>query len=195
MLVFFPATRHPVEKEIKNMKKETKFVLGIDPGLKGAFCLTDGDDFITGTAMPIIKNGKEKFISFPYLCDLILNYKIKFGYSFPIFLEKPVSFGMGTKGAFNYGRGFECVLNAFEQAHLKVTLVEPHKWAKVMHEGFSKDLKPKVKSQMAVKKLFPKLMNRFPKAKNGLYDEGAVDALLIAGYGLRVLEDEEVGEF
>ena len=67
-----------------------------------------------------------------------------------------------------------------------MTYLEPSKWAKVMHEGISKDLKPKAKSTIAVERLFKKFHGSLPRNKNGKIHEGVMDALLIAGYAERI---------
>lgn len=168
------------------------YLLGIDPGLKGAFVLTDGARYIQTWAMPIC--GKEKVVSYEEVLKILINAQITPRPLF-VFMEKPVSFGMGTKGAFNYGRSYEVLRIALRNYY--VTLVEPGKWTKEMHKGLSADLKPKAKSLLAVKKLFPKLVGSLPKMpKKGELLDGPVDALLIAGYGLRTLKSTaEVPDF
>ena len=158
-------------------------IVGIDPGISGALVWTDGEAVLEVHLMPVEKVERETRVIFDEL-NALLRRKIGRPY---VFLEKPVSFGMGGKQAFSYGRGFEALTIALELNQYPVTLVEPSKWAKVMHEGISADLKPKAKSLIAVRRLYPRLVKRLPtRPKGGLMD-GAVDALLIAGYGLRQL--------
>jgi hypothetical protein len=155
--------------------------LGIDPGIAGAFVLTNGAMLETWL-MPITVNGKDKQINFDKVHEIL--WKILEEHpDTHVYLERAVSFGMGTKAAFNYGYGFACIVIALELHKMTYTLVEPGKWTKEMHEGISGDLKPKVKSGMAVKRLYPKLVAMLP-TKAGMHD-GLIDALLIAGYGLR----------
>lgn len=158
-------------------------VLAIDPGLTGAFVLTDGKRLKTWP-MPVKVNGKEKSVHFDGVHALL--WEVMDGYGTPhVFLERAVAFGQGAKMAFNYGRGFEALLIAIELLKFPMTLVEPSKWAKEMHEGILADLKPKVKSRMAVERLFPHLVRQLPKNKKGVFQDGPIDALLIAGYALR----------
>jgi hypothetical protein len=56
-----------------------------------------------------------------------------------------------------------------------------------MHEGVSSDLKPKAKSLIAAKRLYASLYAKLPKKPKGGDHDGYIDALLIAGYGLRRL--------
>lgn len=161
-------------------------VLGIDPGLSGAFVITDGNSYLRSYPMPLKISGKEKSIPFGEVLALLSKLQWDHG-RFPVFLERAVSFGMGTKAAFNYGRGFEAIMIAIANQELPLTLVEPGKWTKEMHEGISSDMKPKVKSAIAVDRLYPQLVGLLPRRPKGGFLDGPVDALLIAGYGLRRL--------
>jgi hypothetical protein len=165
-----------------SMKKEI-WILAIDPGLSGAFVLFNGRTLKTWP-MPITKNGKDKEIKFGDVVKILKEVKHKFG-KFHVYLERAVSFGMGTKSAFNYGRGFAALEIAIEVEGCPVTYVEPGKWTKAMHEGISGDLKGKVKSLIAVKRLYPRLVGALPANTKGDLLDGPVDALLIAGYALR----------
>lgn len=146
-------------------------ILGIDPGATGGMVLMNGD-VIECHPMPT----ENKEISFRAVKRALEALRPEH-----IFLERAVSFGMGTKGAFNYGRGFAFVEAAIQLLELRVTYVEPGKWSKVIHAGIDSNLKPKAKSLMAVKRLFPKVV--IPASKTGKLHEGFVDALLIAEYG------------
>lgn len=163
------------------MKKQKTFngVLGIDPGLKGALVFFDGVGKAEFFEMPV-SNGR---VDFDSVHELI--------YNFPkahIFLERAAPMAMGAKHAFNYGRDFAALENAIFLLFNSFTMVEPNKWAKEMHQGISNNLKPKAKSEIAVKRLFPKLIRSIPKTpRSKKLHDGMVDALLIAAYGCRVL--------
>lgn len=157
-----------------------KEVLAIDPGLTGAFVyLTDSGEF-EFEVMPIIKNDKDKEIDFDEVSKILKHYD-----GAHVILERAMPMAMGAKHAFNYGRGFAALEIAIKINGSSVTYVEPQKWAKVMHDGISSDLKPKAKSVIAVNRLFKKMVKAIPASKNGKLHEGIVDALLLAGYGLR----------
>lgn len=169
-------------------------ILGIDPGLKGALVLFDGVNF-ESYAMPLFNQGKKKDIHFQMVRVILENLERLKG-DFHIYLERAMSMGMGSTGAFNYGRGFAALEIAIQMTGLPVTYVEPQKWAKVMHEGIHADLKPKAKSIIAIRRLFPKLVSQIPKApRSGKLDEGVVDALLLAGYGYRMQKGEKPKNF
>lgn len=175
-----------MEKSNKKLikKGQNRFILAIDPGLSGYFCLTNGN-CAKFFPMPLFKFGNYKDIDFGLVVEVLRECKKIGGNSLPVYLERAVSFGMGTKSAFNYGRGFATLEIAVRSVKLALTLVEPAKWAKVMHAGIKKDLKPKAKSQIAVRRLFPKFAELIPKGKGGKFHEGAVDALLIGGFVLK----------
>lgn len=149
-------------------------ICGIDPGKTGAIVFFDL---------------KSKFFSFHKIpltndeVDFKKVYSILKLYDCPIYLERAIPFAMGSKGAFNYGRDFSKLEIAILLVKHSVTYVEPAKWAKVIHEGIMKDMKPKAKSIIALKRLLPKFLDKIPKNRNGKYHDGIVDALLIAYYG------------
>jgi hypothetical protein len=158
-------------------------VLGIDPGLNGAIVLLDDAGGLQNFLMPLTVEGKNKSLDFEALQK---NFQGIPASGCHVFLERAVAFGMGLTGAFSYGRGFGFIEIAIKLAGLPVTQVSPKEWTKEMHQGISADLKPKVKSQIAVERLFPQFVSAIPRAKGKMH-EGIVDALLIAGYGLRKL--------
>jgi hypothetical protein len=137
-------------------------------------------------AMPTRKLGKMREIEFDAAHAILHSLMVQCGRT-PVFLERAVSFGMGSTGAFNYGRGFAVLEIALKLLEFPVTFVEPAKWSKDMHAGISKDLKPKAKSLVAVERLFPKIVKTLPRNTKGRLLEGPVDALLIAAYGFRQL--------
>lgn len=159
-------------------------VIGIDPGITGAIVVTDGKDLVY-FPMPVIRNGKTTEISFAGVIDRLRDIENAFG-KLQVALERAVPMAMGSKSAFNYGRGFQAILDAIAWCEFPFTLIEPQKWAKEMHEGISVDLRPKAKSVIAVKRLFPALVRLLPvKPKSKALQDGPIDALLIAGYWLR----------
>jgi hypothetical protein len=160
-------------------------VCAIDPGLAGAVVIFDGKKF-KSWPMPVTSNGKNNEVEFDGVHELLWDIS---GYhpGIHVYLERAMPMAMGAKHAFNYGRGFAALEIALRLLRMPTTYVEPGKWAKVMHEGISADLKPKAKSLIAVKRLFPKLVESLPKNRNGKLLDGPIDALLIASYGIRCM--------
>lgn len=162
----------------------SRIIVGIDPGNTGAIVALQGNK-IKSFNMPVTKIGKSTEIDFQGIQDLLAGELLYITAHF--FVERAKPLAMGAKHAFNYGRGFAAIEIALLLAEVPVTYVEPTTWCKVMHEGISADFKPKVKSLVAVKRLYPKLVKQIPVNRNGKLHEGVVDALLIAGYGLRMI--------
>ena len=158
-------------------------IISIDPGKKGAIVWLNADatDFYF-EKMPLDSEGKIDFIILRELLNRDPDEQQH------IFSEKPNTMGvMGATQAFNYGVDFGLLLSVVIDSELPYTLVEPNKWTKIIHAGIDSKYKPKAKSQIAVKRLFPKFLSRIPKTKPRYYSEGVVDALLIAEYGRRQL--------
>lgn len=166
------------------MKKSDKKVIGIDPGLTGAIVVFDGHNFEAHN-MPLVVNGKDRRVSFDGVHEVIYD-AVEGVPGTHIFLERAMPMAMGAKHAFNYGRDFAALEIAIELIETPVIYVEPGKWSKVMHQGVDSRLKPKAKSLVALKRLYPKLYGQVPTNRNGKLHEGIVDALLIAGYGLKL---------
>jgi hypothetical protein len=157
-------------------------VIAIDPGLDGAIVIM-GDGEFSSYTMPTTKNGDYNEVDFAGLSALINELP-----DLPYFVERAMPMAMGSKHAFNYGRGFAAIEIAIQLAKRSVTYVEPLKWSKVMHEGIDTRFTPKVKSVIAIERLYPTihpLIPRTPKSKK--LHLGVVDATLIAGYGIRKL--------
>ncbi len=155
-----------------------KTVIGIDPGLGGAFVLL-GPDIFEARIMPV-KNKNE--IDYEDVAEILGDWIFKADH---IFLERAVAFRMGTTAAFNYGRGFAALEIASMDSGIPVTYVEPRKWTKMIHAGIKADLKPKMKSLIALDRLHANLRGKILCNRNGKLHDGIVDALLIASFGLR----------
>lgn len=174
---------------------DNPIVLGIDPGLKGAFVLFDGAEFLEIFLMPVVKTDKENRVNFCRILEWLEAVKKDLGVV-PVFLERAKPLAMGSKFAFNYGRDFEKIVLAIHLAGLKKRLrqIEPSVWTKVMHEGLDPDLKPKAKSLKALHKLYPQLVAWMPQKPRGGIQDGPIDAFLIAAYALG-LQDEVIADF
>jgi hypothetical protein len=155
-------------------------IIGIDPGKQGAFVRLTASTF-EFWPMPHKEDGDLDF-------DAVVSLLGSLGGDCHVMLERAMPLAMGAKHAFNYGRNFMALELALKLSGLATTYVEPQKWSKVMHEGISSDLKPKAKSVIAVQRLFSQHLAAIPKTKTGKHHEGAIDALLIAGFGARKLK-------
>lgn len=160
------------------MVSAKKSVLGIDPGLTGAFVKFDGKDF----GFELMPLTPERRVDFDQVWEILTGFK---GH---VFVERAMPMAMGAKHAFNYGKDFAAIEIAIQLCELPATYVEPSKWTKEIFQGINSDLKPKAKSLVALKRLLPKLVSQIPTTpKSKKMHEGVVDALLIAYYGLKKL--------
>jgi hypothetical protein len=160
-------------------------VLGIDPGLEGAFVLTDRKQIFCWH-MPTKPGGKTREVDFDGVVR-ILDESKRVGCSHVI-LERAMALAMGSSHAFNYGRGFGFLEIALKLSGLSHSQVLPQQWQKEMFEGVSADLKPKARSVIAAERLYPDLVLCLPKKPKGGMHDGMIDALHLANYGLRKIK-------
>jgi len=155
------------------------FVIGIDPGKKGALAAIQDDGTITLHQLP--DNALDTV-------NLLLDSYISKG-ACHIFLEKAQAMSIGgvrqgVSSMFNYGTGFGILLGIIAALKIPHTLVHPKTWCKEMHAGTTTG-NAKERSLEAARRLYPNVQLVRPRCTKP--DEGYVDALLIAGYGQRVL--------
>ena len=155
--------------------------IGIDPGQGGALVRLSAGNAFSFARMPLHEN---KDVNRGQVYDWLCKFR---GLESHVFLERAIPMAMGSKHAFNYGRGFAALEIAIEQSGIPVTYVEPAKWTKEICAGIDSNLKPKARSAIAMQRLFPHILVEVPKGKTGKLHDGVVDALLIAEYGRRLL--------
>lgn len=154
-----------------------KYVVGIDPGLRGGFCIINMDG-------KVVTLYELKQIS---LVGVAINSFMATNPVEPqnvhVFLEKANTRpGHAVQAMFNYGAGWGEIIGSVRQAAYPLHLVPPHVWAKVMHAGTYGD-DTKKKSFEACKLLFPHV-SLVPVDGRNPHD-GLAEALLIAEYGRR----------
>lgn len=152
-----------------------RYIIGIDPGKKGCVCAMFGPEILL-TSMP--DNAVE-------LADLLMKYSEE-ATDIHVMLEKAQAMPKnGATGMFNYGTGYGTILGILAALRLSHTLVHPKTWCKEMHRGTKSSI-PKKRSLEAAQRLYPHVsLMRTVRCKAP--DEGFVDAMLIAGYGKRIL--------
>ena len=155
-------------------------ICGIDPGVTGGvFAIDDNGEERFRSVMP----ANSGMIDIPALANFFRN-------DIPnchVFLEQAQSFPkQGVASSFNYGRGFGSIEGVLGTLGIPYTLVRPNIWTRELHQGLAKEITAKDKSFLIVKRLFPKLDLRASQ-KCRKFHEGLIDALLIAEYGRRVL--------
>lgn len=168
-----------IKKKLKLKKrKPKKYILGVDPGKKGAFVLIDSEkQIITWTKMPLIKREYD-------LRNIACALKHAREYDCMVYLEFCNSFGKGGKKSFYVqGIGHGIIRGMLFALELRYREVSPSMWQKVIYAGMPKNLQPKEKAQLVFSQEYQLDKDReFPVAKAS--QEGLIDAFLIAQYGL-----------
>ncbi len=153
-------------------------VIAVDPGHKGAIVFYYNKSSAKTFKMPLLKNGKQNEVDYFKLKSIFKPYRNEL-----VYIERAKPMAMGAMSAFNYGADFRSIILAAVETGLTVKFIEPHTWCKHIHEGINKDLKPKAKSDMAVRKYLPMLIKSIPiTPRSGVMHDGIVDALLMAYY-------------
>ena len=154
-------------------------ILGIDPGLSGAIAIYENGKVQETFVMPVIKVTKTKReIDLVSLVSILKTVST----DSHAFLEKVHAMpGQGVSTMFKMGRTYGMIEAILATLAIPYTLVAPRAWTKEMHQGVIGD-KPKAKSLMACKRLFPSV-NLLATDRSRVAHDGIVDAVLIASYG------------
>jgi crossover junction endodeoxyribonuclease RuvC len=150
-------------------------ILGIDPGLSGAFAFLDTLDFTVRIEdMPtveVLRNGKRKNEVNPaQVANIIAGRGVNM-----CWMERVNAMpGQGVTSVFSFGRStgiLEGVLAAYD---IQTTIVTPQAWQKATAVRDGKDA-----GRLRAAQLFPHSSNMFARKK----DNGRSDAALIAWFG------------
>ena len=154
-------------------------VLGIDPGLSGAFSFIDTETgLISIEDMPTVevsRNGKNKReVSAQLASNLIVKH-----HPDAAFLERVNAMaGQGVTSVFSFGRSSGIIEGILAAYDIPTTLVTPQVWQKGVSLRGGKD-----GSRERAMQQFPAQADMFARKK----DDGRSDATLIALYGAKVL--------
>lgn len=155
-------------------------ILGIDPGLKGAFALYNGSVLVL-ERMPIMKSSaRGKDFDWPQLADL---FALAFSDSDHAFLEKAAARRLeGVSSAFKNGSGFGGLIALINAHDIPLTIVSPVQWKR--GAGVKQAKEAKAASFERALQLFPKYAPYFRGPRGAMLD-GVAEAALIAYYGYR----------
>lgn len=149
-------------------------ILGIDPGLSGAFAWLDDDGELVDIAdMPAVQVGTKHRIVPALVADLVLRHKVTMCWLENVHAMK----GQGVSSMFSFGRSLGVVEGVLAALECPVTYVAPNVWTKSMGVGADKG----VHAQRACQ-LWPAMADRFVGPRGGVKD-GPADAALIAAHG------------
>ena len=154
-------------------------VVGIDPGISGAFALcvdgtiVDVRDMVT---IPEIISGKARNRPNPSLMADLFDEWQKAG-PFCAYIEKVQSIrGEGAVGAFAFGKGAGMIEGVLAGLRIPFTLVSPQIWKRTLNVPADKNA-----ARARACQLFPNMAGRFARVK----DDGRAEAALIALFGHR----------
>lgn len=157
--------------------------LGVDPGKQGGFaaivptqtgpCVYD--------AMPMPLSGDE--IDAVTLADLVKSHK-KAGEGMVAIVEKVGAMPkQGLSSTFTFGKGYGIILGVMAALNVRVELVTPQRWKKVILDGTAKDKA----AAIAYCRRAWSSAGLIPRGCRMPHD-GIADAICIAAYGHRVYE-------
>ncbi len=153
-----------------------KYILGIDPGLKGAIALYAPERQIVIHDMPTheitINNKKKNRIDIYELARLIDFHAANIEHAYVE--EVTASPQMGVTSSFSFGMSAGIVHGIIAANLIPMTFVRPQLWKK--HFGLTSD---KDASRRKASSLFPLNVGQWSRAQ----DDGRAEALLIAVYG------------
>lgn len=152
-----------------------KYILGIDPGLSGAFALYNPEDGeVITEPMPTLKagSGSKRVVDDVALARWVDSWaeQIKMCY-----LEQVHAMPkQGVTSSFTFGMGYGIVKGIVAANMIPITLVRPAVWKKATGT-------PKVKDGALARatQVFPRHSHQWPLKK----DDGKAEAALIAYYG------------
>lgn len=159
-------------------KVSRDLVLGIDPGLKGAFCFLSifpkveiVDIFDAPTS---IRNNKHELDIYELGARLSVHApRIRFA----VFEDVGVMSGVeGRVSMFNFGKSTGAVIGALGVLGVPIHFVRPAVWK--MLSGLTHE---KAESRTLAQKTFPTSANLFSRAK----DDGRAEAALLAAFGVQ----------
>lgn len=158
-------------------------ILGVDPGLNGAFALVVGDRVHVWDmpAVQVKRGGKNKKEISPVLLaatlrtiDLVAE-SAGAGDQLRAYVEKVGAMpGQGVSSMFSFGRSLGLVEGALAALTIPVELVPPQTWRRAMAVREGKD-----GSRLRATELWPSQAGLFARAK----DDGRAEAALIAAFG------------
>lgn len=149
-------------------------VLGIDPGLSGAFVVLDGKEVIEWGLMPTMVEGSSNRVNGAALASLWRNLSIDIAY-----MEKVGSMpGQGVTSMFTFGHAAGTVRGVLGALEIPVRMVTPQAWKK--HVGLLNQDKDAARS-LAIQ-LWPQWRELDKKGRG----QALADAALIALYASEV---------
>src|SRR3990167_10865686 len=151
-------------------------IIGIDPGLSGAFALYDGDDltiFDMPTIETVVNKKKKRQIDAYQLCNWVDLYRSLITRAV---IEQVGSMPeQGITSAFNFGYGAGVIYGVLAGNQVPVSFVPASMWKR----QFGLIGKGKDASRLAASRIVPKFARYWPLKKH----DGRAEAFLLAAWG------------
>lgn len=149
--------------------------MGIDVGLRGAIACIDEKGKLSVIVNPVLGNEIDCLEFFHIINSVSPDM---------IFMERPQARPeQNCRAALTTGRNFGIMFAAVTISRIPVCVIDCASWQKHEFLGIPSHLDPKVKSEMAAKRLFPGFDFRETERCRKAHD-GKTDAALIAHYGM-----------
>ena len=155
-----------------------KFFVGIDPGKNGAIAILaeTGEVLLTST-FPMIGNDYDLYRFSEFLNQIPKN-------SHTVLEDVQPNPRGSNKSNWTFSRGKTIWEMGLVMQRVPFTMVAPRTWQKEIHKGTSTVKDPKIRSLLAVQRIFPGTSLK-KNSKSGVVHDGIVDALCLAEYGRR----------
>ena len=149
--------------------------VGVDPGLHGAICFMDSFGGVKVHDLPVITDGKLKWIDGSMLGSLFMDHEnMPNGFrneKLAVVERVHAMPKQGVSSSFNFGVGFGSILSVLQVHGVPIEFVQPSVWKKAL--GLSQDKKA---SLHKARLLYPDAPLELEK------HEGRAEAILIAHY-------------
>ena len=153
-------------------------IVGIDPGIAGAFCFFSSGNVIDVIDMPTMAEGKKnkKQVNGRQIYNEIMLIKNNFKSEKMSVIVEQVSAmpGQGVTSMFNFGQSFGVIKGICSAMQLPMYFVRPAKWKKY----FNLIKTEKEASRTKAIEIFPQISSKLSKKK----DNNKADAILIASF-------------
>lgn len=158
-----------------------KFILGVDPGARGALAVMDlQGQLLRVIDMPAVEMKVGAAMKMRVSPELLAHELSPYWGEAHAWVEQVTAMpGQGVSSMFAFGESFGIVKGVLAGRNIKIGMVTPGKWKKAMEVNASKD-----GSRARALQLWPNFAEAFKRVK----DDGRAEAALIAEYGRRLLQ-------
>lgn len=164
-------------KRFYNNIKKDQYVIGIDPGFTGAISILKNKEIYECCDMPVLKVGNRQELNIQKIREILVSVQIEH-----VFIERCQTMpGNGVVSMGRYMTGYGILIGLCAGLLLRYSLIPPQTWKRKMMAGMPKE---KEASVLRTNQLYPDF--KLPRKK----DHGRADSVLLALYGLSLLEVE-----